>query len=697
MSSVRLRMLAASAALAVSLYGAAGHASVPQVVSLEGVLQSVSAGPAADGTYKIGFSLYKDATGGVAVWSEPGVSIPVKGGLFTYQLGTTKPLSPATLAGMPAVYLGLSIEADPELPRKLLSSVPFSLRAGMAEGLDCTACVGLGQLDPKILQGYAKSADLAAIATTGAYADLKGAPKLAPVASSGQYGDLTGVPDLKGLASTASLANVAFTGKYVDLSGAPDLSGYAKTAALATVATSGKYSDLSGKPPVGTACGTGLVLRGFLANGNYDCVAALDPNSLPADALAKVSNGLLTDQIDDSVASSNVPVAIPDNKPPGVVDAITWPDYGTAQSVSVSVDLTNSDVSTVKVQLEAPDGTSYVLYDKGNSGTELKSTWTDKSTLVSGTLSTWVGKNPKGIWKLTVIDGAFFNNKQDGTLNAWSLQVKTLSNKKVQALGGFQFFNAASAPVKCEPSQAGYTYYGTTAKALYVCNGSEFYPISLVPFGTQSNPAASCSDMLNKVPGSKDGPYYIVVNGATTQVICDMTTDGGGWTALELEGVGSNPSADATGWSDGTLTNATVGGGAVKVHGVWGGGGGGFKSYNAPPHTQMRVKGRYYSIDSWDGEANGAQMIVDGTLKWSATRVYNAAGSGSGWTTAAFLPAPWGSNSNPNGYWNLESAVGGGGILAHTAATLKLEFRTGIDQPLADESFAYSHIQLWVR
>ena len=57
----------------------------------------------------------------------------------------------------------------------------------------------------------------------------------------------------------------------------------------------------------------------------------------------------------------------------------------------------------------------------------------------------------------------------------------------------------------------------------------------------------------------------------------------------------------------------------------------------------------------------------------------------------------WGNNSGPNGYWTLAAAVGNNGILTHNAATLKLEFRTGLDQDKSDESFAFSHIQLWVK
>ena len=75
----------------------------------------------------------------------------------------------------------------------------------------------------------------ATVATSGAYADLSGAPTLATVATSGAYADISGTP---------SLATVATSGAYADLSGTPT---------LATVATSGAYADLSGTPTLGSA------------------------------------------------------------------------------------------------------------------------------------------------------------------------------------------------------------------------------------------------------------------------------------------------------------------------------------------------------------------------------------------------------------------------------------------------------------
>jgi hypothetical protein len=98
---------------------------------------------------------------------------------------------------------------------------------------------------------------LAAVATSGSYADLSGTPSLAAVATSGSYSDLSGTPTLATVATSGSyadlsgtptLATVATSGSYSDLSGTPT---------LATVATSGSYSDLSGTPTLATVATSG--------------------------------------------------------------------------------------------------------------------------------------------------------------------------------------------------------------------------------------------------------------------------------------------------------------------------------------------------------------------------------------------------------------------------------------------------------
>jgi len=366
-------------------------AAVPGTTVIEGTLNSTGGGAAADGTYAMTFAVYPAEQGGTALWQEGPVDVKVKNGQFSHALGSVTPLKPTTLPG--GGWLGLKVAQDPELTRRPLHSVTHSLRAGIAEGLDCSGCVTALQLDPSLLGAYAK---------------------------------------------TSSLSDVAKTGSYTDLKDAPNLAAYAKTANLAQVAVSGSYADLANKPvlPVlGKACGTGLVVSGFKADGTLECVAGGAAGSLPPDGIDEISNGLINNQFVDAVTSPK-PVPIPDNNPIGVSDTIDFPDIGIAQKLTVSINITNSDITELRVWLYDPNNVEYVLHNKGGSkGQGLAFTFPVPTQTLTGDLTTWAGKNPKGKWFIKVIDSSFVNNTSDGEIKAWAVQMQTLSNKKIQIKG----------------------------------------------------------------------------------------------------------------------------------------------------------------------------------------------------------------------------------------------------------------------
>ncbi|MFZ4580309.1 MAG: fibrinogen-like YCDxxxxGGGW domain-containing protein [Myxococcota bacterium] len=512
-----------------ALWGAVAVAAVPATVLVEGALVSTGGGPVADGDYDVTFALYDVDKNGQALWSEGPTKIAVQGGQFTYLLGSVTPIDATVLGKLDKGWLEVAIAPDPALPRKSLASVLFARKAGIAESLSCSGCIGAAQLDAQVLAPYAKAADLSKVATSGAYADL------------------SGTPDLSGYAQSANLAKVATSGAFADLAGGPDLTAYAKTASLADVATTGSYTDLSGTPvlaKLGAACGSGLVIKGLKEDGSYDCVKAFDVSLLPPDGLNEISNGLLTNQFIDDVKSTKVPVDIPDNNPVGVANVIAVPDLGVAQGLDVTVELTNSDISKIAVEVFDPAGTKYVLHSKSGSGTSLKTTYPSTTKTVSGDLTSWIGKNPKGNWSLNVIDTAFLNNGVDGKLLNWSVKIQTLSSQKVSSVGllvtdgGLQVKRADSAPVTCNTATFGYIYASPKDNALYVCNGAKFFPLWLTvpPGGSQEDPGLSCKQILTVGPASKSGLYWLDPDGVggvdPFQTWCEMSAAGGGWTLV---------------------------------------------------------------------------------------------------------------------------------------------------------------------
>lgn len=390
-----VRSLSAMALLLMGCWPCAATAAVPPTMTASGVILSPTGGPSPDGNYALSFGIYTAQTGGQLLWSEKAVQVPVKGGYFTYALGTSQPL-PGGGWSLSSAWLGISVASEPELPRQPLTSVLFAQRAGVADAVACTGCITAAALNSQVLQGYAKVADLSEFVVV------------------------------------QSLAKVAGTGNYADLSNQPS---------FAKIATSGKYSDLLEKPvfpAVGTACGTGLVVKGTKADGSWDCASA----GIGPDMLNEVSNNLLWNQFTSTFAGTK-DIQIKDGFAAGTIDSVAVTDVGVAQAIWIQVDLLNSDLSKVALELNAPGLTTpYVLYKGGKTGTSLSVKFNDTTALFSGDLNKdWVGKNPKGNWAITVRDTAIVQVPPgqppfvyDGKFN-WSIHVQTLSSTKVQVKG----------------------------------------------------------------------------------------------------------------------------------------------------------------------------------------------------------------------------------------------------------------------
>ena len=504
------------------------YAAPPTTVAVEGVMHAANAGPVADGDYAVTFALYAGEKDAKAAWAEKDIKLKVIGGRFGHALGSVTPLMPALLKSLSPGWLGLKVGADPELQRRPLHAVPWSLRAAVADALDCSGCV--------------KNAALAAgtvgadkVAFTYAGSKTKGGPAIAALDL--QCTGCVSVAELK-IDKDLDLGGNALKAKAIS-------AGQISATSVAATTFWGDGSKLTGiKTPAGS-CPKGQVVSGIDGQGKLICLTPTTAK-LPSDALDDVSGGLMTTEFVDTWPSKNTPVAIPDNNPTGVGDDAIVGDTGVAKSLTVHLELENSDLATVEVTLFDPTNAKYVLIEKGAAkGTKLKTVFPTQSKPKSGDLGAWAGKNPKGKWRIKVADTKFLNNGKDGNIKAWSIQVQTVSNQKVEATkdlhvkgnltvggaliakGSFRYPYGDKAPFKCDASTVAYAWVNTKDQSLMICNGKDWGVVSIGVSGTQDKPAASCLDLQKKVPGTKTGTYWIKPPKGTKalQMWCDMDTE----------------------------------------------------------------------------------------------------------------------------------------------------------------------------
>ena len=94
-----------------------------------------------------------------------------------------------------------------------------------------------------------------------------------------------------------------------------------------------------------------------------------------------------------------------------VSDTIAVPDFGTATSVFVSVDITHAWIGDLLVELIAPDGTTRTLHNReGGGADDIDQTYTPD----------FDGVSIAGTWALRIYDGF---NADPGVLNSWTLTV----------------------------------------------------------------------------------------------------------------------------------------------------------------------------------------------------------------------------------------------------------------------------------
>ncbi len=537
--------------------------ATPATLALEGVLTSTGGAAAADGAYKLTIALYDGEKAAKPAWTEGPLDVQVSGGRFTLALGASKALDGATLAGLAAPWLGITVGSDPELPRKALHAAPFAL---VASTLACSGCVGADQISNGAIAAAKVGFNFAGSATKGGAALDLACTGCVSVAELAFDGDV----DLGG--NSLKAKNATFSG---------DIAAKTMTAS----AFVGDGSKLTGIATAAGNCPSGQAVTGIAADGKLVCKALV--SALPADGLDEISGGLLGTQFKDLFGGQKLPVPIPDNTGSAAVAAIDIGDLGTIEGVRVEIEVSNTDLSTVSIVLLPPDDkqTGFTLCDPcGDKGVKsLKTSYPDLSKPATGDLATLIGKSPKGAWTLKVLDASFclpqapgnaalcdIGAKTDGAIVGFAVEVATLSKTKVGVFAPLQLFKSKDVPYLCDNVVEGAVFYDLNSKRLRFCDGMVWRSLAdacgngvmepgedcddgnnsagdgcseicLASAGFSATKAvASCQAVIDawKKEGAtaKSGVYWLDLDGnggkPAFRTWCEMDALGGGWTLL---------------------------------------------------------------------------------------------------------------------------------------------------------------------
>jgi len=121
----KLLIIITGLALILSILPSTAYTAIPQKINYQGYLTDPQGIPIGD-TVSIAFSIYSQASGGMALWTETR-SVTLTDGLFSVDLGNSTPI---TLPFDTQYYLGVRIGSDSEMtPRQPMTSVGYAFRA----------------------------------------------------------------------------------------------------------------------------------------------------------------------------------------------------------------------------------------------------------------------------------------------------------------------------------------------------------------------------------------------------------------------------------------------------------------------------------------------------------------------------------------------------------------------------------------
>ncbi len=330
----------------------------------------------------ITFRLFSDAETGEssdALWTET-LAVDIADGFFTVPLGSVNAFDESVFKET-ELWLELEIDSETLSPRQPVAAVPWARRAFSVEGkVEATSITSEGSV------------------TVGGSEVIN---------ASGQW---------VGSTQTATDLNC---------SGCVDTSEVSFNVCIADESGNAAYADEAGTASA-LDC-TGCVAASQLAD-DYTTAAEVEAmiGDLPADGLSEVSNGILDNVLSQTHHATDVPKTITDHFPAGINSTIAIPTTGTIRSVSVTVDITHTDIGELQIKLFPPVGGVITLHDQGQTGTsDLSTMYPTETVPAAGSFDNLTGMSPNGNWTLQIIDDV---ENLEGILNTWAVNIEYISD-----------------------------------------------------------------------------------------------------------------------------------------------------------------------------------------------------------------------------------------------------------------------------